>query len=236
MEKRRVKNYLSYGGGVNSTAMLLLLLDKGWDFEAVYVDHGGDWPESRNYVHWLSKQTPITILYPSVEGFSDIYEYFWHYRMVPFIRYRMCTAKFKIRPLQKHCIGPAYELIGIDAGEAHRAKESTKKGLVSRYPLVEYGIDRSGCIDIIKAHGLPVPMKSGCYFCPMQRKDQWKLLRRRHPDLFLKSERLEARNNEYRAEKGLGYFHLSGSKKTLRELVEEDQESLFQEYQYPPLG
>ena len=37
-----MRNYLSFGGGVNSTAMLLLLLDEGWEFEAVYVDHGAE--------------------------------------------------------------------------------------------------------------------------------------------------------------------------------------------------
>ena len=29
-----MKKYLSYGGGVNSVAMLLLLLDEGWEFES----------------------------------------------------------------------------------------------------------------------------------------------------------------------------------------------------------
>lgn len=32
-----MKNYLSFGGGVNSVAMMLLLLDEGVEFEAVYV-------------------------------------------------------------------------------------------------------------------------------------------------------------------------------------------------------
>lgn len=52
-----MKNYLSFGGGVNSVAMYLIMLDDGMipgdstnGFEAVYVDHGGDWPETLEYV------------------------------------------------------------------------------------------------------------------------------------------------------------------------------------------
>ena len=37
-----MKTYLSYGGGVNSTAMLLMLHKEGWEFESIYVDHGCD--------------------------------------------------------------------------------------------------------------------------------------------------------------------------------------------------
>ena len=44
------KYYLSYGGGVNSTALLLLVEDWGWDVDIVYVDHACDWPETREYV------------------------------------------------------------------------------------------------------------------------------------------------------------------------------------------
>jgi tRNA U34 2-thiouridine synthase MnmA/TrmU len=33
-----MRNYLSFGGGVNSVAMMLLLLDEGIEFEAVYVN------------------------------------------------------------------------------------------------------------------------------------------------------------------------------------------------------
>lgn len=45
-ESTQVKRYLSYGGGVNSTALLLLMHDEGLDFEAVFVDHGTDYPQT----------------------------------------------------------------------------------------------------------------------------------------------------------------------------------------------
>jgi len=39
-----MKKYLSYGGGVDSTAMMLMLLDQGEEFEAIFVDHETDYP------------------------------------------------------------------------------------------------------------------------------------------------------------------------------------------------
>ena len=218
--------YLSYGGGVNSTAMLLLLLDKGWKFETVYVDHGGDWPETRRYVSWLSRQTPITILRPSVEGFSTLYEYCCGRRMIPSRRFRWCTRTWKIRPFHKYISRPATKLLGISTDEAKRANPFPEKGIKTRYPLIEYGIDRNECKQIITKHGLPIPMKSGCWFCPFQRKSQWFKLRSEHPELFEKAVVLEQRMIKARAKRGKGPLYLRG-KAPLRRSLGLEQLGLF---------
>jgi 3'-phosphoadenosine 5'-phosphosulfate sulfotransferase (PAPS reductase)/FAD synthetase len=46
-------SYLSFGGGVNSTALLIYLKERGEDFETIFVNHGGDWPETYEYVNYL---------------------------------------------------------------------------------------------------------------------------------------------------------------------------------------
>ncbi len=233
-----MKNYLSYGAGVNSTAMLLLLHDEGWEFESIYVDHGCDWPETREYVKMMALKYPITILKPDVEGFSNLYDYCWHHKMVPFFSQRFCTAKFKVRVMQKYVEIPCFQYIGFSKGEEHRAKLTAFKGAENRFPLIEWEIDRAGCEEIIKGHGLPVPMKSGCWFCLFQRVGEWKKLRREHPDLFCKAQQLEARNMEYRrthARKDGSFkqFGLAGPKR-LSEIVKEGHGWLFEEMEYPP--
>ncbi|RLC23031.1 MAG: hypothetical protein DRH93_08360 [Deltaproteobacteria bacterium] len=50
-----MKNYLSFGGGVNSVAMMLLLLDQKAEFEAIFVDHETDWPETYEYFDMFQK-------------------------------------------------------------------------------------------------------------------------------------------------------------------------------------
>ncbi len=53
MPEGEKKKYLSFGGGVNSTALMLYLLDRGEEFEAVYSDHQTDYPDTINYIHYL---------------------------------------------------------------------------------------------------------------------------------------------------------------------------------------
>ena len=81
--------------------------------------------------------------------------------------------------------------MGIDAGEKKRANYTPIGGLERSFPLAERGIDRKGCEEIIRAAGIPMPRKSGCFVCPFQRRSQWMELREKHPDLFMKALALE---------------------------------------------
>lgn len=247
-EKPKMGNYLSYGGGVNSTALYLHLLDQGWipgdpdkGFEAVYVDHKTDWPETREYVKDFATKYPVTIIDPAVriekdihKDFDDLYEYAHAAKMFPSRVARWCTERFKSRILNKYHKTPCFVFIGYHAGEAHRAKISSSGGQEFRWPLIEDGIDQQGCIDIIKAHGLEVPMKSGCYICPYQRVGELRKLRRVHPDLFCKLERLENYTNDLRAKKGLEPYYCF--KKPVRKVAEKgiEQGMLWAEDEYPP--
>ena len=226
-----MKNYLSFGGGVNSVAMYLLLLEQGVDFEAVFVDHGTDWPETYEYIDMFKKMFQLTILRPK-DGI--LYDYCWEKRMVPGFMRRWCTDKFKIRPLLNYYKKPCFQMIGIDYGERNRAKISTQNNVERRYPLIEADINRRGCIDIINRFGLPIPRKSGCFICPFQSVGNWSELRREHPDLFCKAEQLEQRNIEYLLSKGKKPWYLSPRKTPLRAIVDEDQMMLFEQDEYPP--
>ena len=197
-----MKHYLSSGMGVNSVALHLLMLREGYDFEAVFVNHGGDWPETYNYLEIFQKylkrngHKPVHVLFPDVntvekKRFSKIYDYFFFKRSIPVRQSRQCTDRFKVRVLKQYFQKPCFVHIGIDAGESHRASISIESQMENRYLLIEYGIDRIGCERLIQDHGLHVPMKSGCYFCPFQKKGQFIELRKKHPDLFCKAETLE---------------------------------------------
>lgn len=233
-----MKNYLSYGGGVNSVAMYLLFCEQEKDFEAIFVNHGTDWPETYEYFdmfsEWAGKKgyPAITVLKPAHKGFDNLIDFCFEKKMIPIRVRRWCTAEFKVKPLLNYYDKPCFENIGIDYGERHRAKISTKKDVESRYPLIEAEIDREGCKDIIEKHGLPVPMKSGCFICPFQRKSQWKELRRSHPNLFCKAEKLENLNIEDRIERGKKPLTYLSAR--LRNVVEEKQMMLFKEDEYPP--
>lgn len=224
-----MRRYLSYGGGVNSTALMLLLRDEGIDFEAVYADHGADWPETREYVDMLIRQGwPITVLQTRRDGLP-LYDYYESYSMMPFRMMRHCTTHFKVLPLQAYIQPPCIQYIGYSADEAHRAQRFIEaEGIETEFPLIERGIGRQGCKDLISTHGLPVPMKSGCFICPFQRPSQWRELQTKHPDLMCKARALEAKTNAKRAEKGKTMVYLSGDR-PVDQVAESDQMDLFGE-------
>lgn len=235
-----MKKYLSFGGGVNSVAMMLMLLGQKDDFEAIFVDHGTDWPETYEYFEmfqeWLKDHghNQITVLKPDVQGFENLYDYFHHYKMTPTVFKRLCTDKFKVTPIHKYVKTPCFMLIGMDFGEIKRAKISITNGIEKRYPLIEHEIDREGCKKIIIAHGLPVPIRSVCYICPFQKKNQWRELRMAHPELFCKAEALEDRNMEYRKSRGKKALTLCCNGARLKTIVDENQMNLFEQDDYPP--
>ena len=187
-----MKKYLSFGGGVNSTALLIYLEEQREDFETIFVNHGGDWPETYEYVDYLRNQGyEITEILPTVAGCHTIIEYCYLHHMVPGIRRRFCTDHFKLRPIHRYVERPCVMYIGISMEERKRIRISGKIGIENKYPLVDAGITRNQCKEIIMARGLKVPPRSGCYFCPFITKVDARKLLREHPKLFQEVVQLE---------------------------------------------
>ena len=235
-EYNQGKNYLSFGGGVNSVALMLWLMDHNIEFESVFADHGGDYPETYEYVDMLiSKGYPITALKTRLNAHGrllPLYDYCLELRITPSMKFRWCTDKFKVRPVLAYVERPCFMMIGIAAEEAKRAykRMDYADGIARDYPLIREGIDRNGCIEIIKQHGLPVPMKSGCFFCPFGKVSEWKAMSRRNDNLFCKAVALENANIERNIEKGRPHSgFISASNRPLSQLVNMDQVDMFDE-------
>jgi hypothetical protein len=111
--------------------------------------------------------------------------------------------------------------VGLDAGEEHRltwartasadGKRSSREQWLDAhyfsywYPLMEWGYDRERCQRVIAGAGLPVPIKSACFFCPASKKSEIAWLREEHPDLLERALAIE-RNAQAKltSVKGLG--------------------------------
>jgi len=187
---------LSYGAGVNSTAMAIMLINEGWRGPILFADTGCEWPETYCFMEcfeeeWLRPRGMSIVQIgndwrpPNMR--KSLVPYCQDHRCFPLAAMRWCTSGYKARPIarwaKEHRI--VRQLIGIAADESHR-----QRGAI--YPLVDMGIDRKGCIRIIESEDLPVPRKSGCYICPFQGKTQWHELWKQHPELFAAAEALEA--------------------------------------------
>lgn len=87
------------------------------------------------------------------------------------------------------------KLIGYDAGPADLRRSKRLKDSDAdfqyRYPLQDWNMDRGACIAEIVRAGLPVPMKSACWFCPASQKWELYWLAGEHPQLFERALAME---------------------------------------------
>lgn len=199
----------SFGGGVNSTAMLIGMVERKEKCDLIlFADTGGEKPHTYDHIREFSKwlkfvgMPAITTVSRETETLeSDCLKR----HALPGIAYgfKSCSDHFKMRPqrdyLKANGITPTATLIGFDADESHRAKDIPG----NRYPLIEWGWGRTQCIEAIQRSGQKVPDKSACFFCPSSKKQEIMELRRVYPELAARAVVME-KNAELTAVKGLG--------------------------------
>lgn len=81
--------------------------------------------------------------------------------------------------------------IGISLDEAHRMKDALKPWMQNRYPLVDMGITRKGCLKWMEQNGFPKPPRSACVFCPFHSDEEWRRLKTELPTEFEKAVKFE---------------------------------------------
>lgn len=198
---------VSYGAGTNSTAMLVGMHERGERPDLIlFADTGGERPETYQHRDTVSDWCE-SVGFPRIvtvsEG-TDLETDCLTRGALPGIAYgyKSCSDHYKIRPqkrwLKAQGITAPWFWVGIDAGEAHRAKYET-----TRYPLIEWDWGREECIEAIARAGLPQPGKSACFFCPSSKPREILELGRTHPDLLERALAMEARA-ELSSVKGLG--------------------------------
>jgi 3'-phosphoadenosine 5'-phosphosulfate sulfotransferase (PAPS reductase)/FAD synthetase len=172
-----VTHWLSYGAGVNSTAVLLALLDgtiKADPWRVVFADTRDEKDETYAYIDQyvtplLRRRGRVLEVVCADEGVLER----WERLSVTGNRIlRTCSVEAKIKPITRHVAAHGkpgdVQLIGIHADEQHRAKQPSD-GRVLRFPLIEMGWGHDECVAAITKAGLPVPVKSGCWHCPFAR-------------------------------------------------------------------
>jgi hypothetical protein len=244
----------AHGGGVQSTAVLVLSAQGRVDFpHHVFCNVGDDSenPDTLRYVHEVSQPfaeqhgvqwTELRRL--RKDGtFESLYESMTkpgsRQMNIP-VRtgpggppgVRVCTGHWKMDPLQRWLRehgatpdDPAAVGLGFSADELRRVSSNGRPLERLEFPLIELNLTRADCLRIVADAGLPPPSKSACYFCPLRRPAHWAEMRRDHPDLFEKAAALEDRINAGRPDRPQVYLTRYG--RPLREAVTEQQDTLF---------
>lgn len=196
---------LSFGGGVQSTAMLLFIKDGLLPRPdlILHSDTGAEMPETEKHIHdWVvpfceEMKIPFEIV-KSHRG--SIYDDYYKVGAIPIMGMRSCTDNFKIAPQRRairKIVGNgrgkllAECWLGITTDEERRRTESNVKWCGITYPLLDdYRVSREDCLERLHQEGLEV-IKSGCFHCPYAGSNFYKDLRVNHNDLFQKALDLE---------------------------------------------
>jgi len=217
-------NVLSLGLGVNSTAMLVGLLERNEKPDVIlFSDTGGERDKTYDYIpvlnDWLKKNNMPEITIVRVTG-ELLEENCIRRKALPAVAYgyKTCSLRWKIEPQEKYLNN--YEaaiehlatgekitkMIGIDLGEQHRARQPTEeqaKKYINRFPLIEWDWDRKECIRAIDRAGLPQPGKSSCFFCPNMSGSEIRELNELEPENMAKALFME-QNADLTTIAGLG--------------------------------
>src|SRR3990167_11264180 len=194
---------LSFGAGVQTTALAILVAKgKVKTDVAIFADTGGERPETYWYLENYTKQifkdagVPFEIVRNELKSCQpDLYGWLYKHSQIPSISgIRLCSIKFKRETIERYMKPKIYQSqVGFSIDEIGRAKSHPENS----YPLLELGLSVNDCQRIITDYGLPIPLKSSCFFCPFQTPYEWQWLKVSHPDLFQRTLELEAQYHKH---------------------------------------
>ena len=238
---------ISVSGGKDSSALLLLMMEKEMPIDCVlYADTTMEFPEMEAHIAKLDdllyRERGIhitTLRHP--QGFEwlmfDVPQqqrraierriamgqpltgYGW-----PGMKVRWCTGQLKTHLMEKEVNRlkkekNALHHIGIAADEAHRCKDDPQ----NRYPLVEWGITEAQALQICYDRGFDfgglyeIYRRASCWCCPLQRIDELRKLRIHHPELWTRLRDMDNRALAMFGPGPLGQFKKDWSVERLEE-------------------
>lgn len=239
----------SFGGGVQSTAALVLAAQGQIDFRTFIFCNVGDDSENPGTLEYVRNHAEpfavtsgvefVTLQRVRSDGTTEtlLERINRSKRSIPIpVRMsngapgnRQCTFDFKIRLVSQELKrrgatkeNPGTVGLGISVDEIHRAR--TDSGIAWQllaYPLLDLRLNRNDCLSIIRTAGLPQPPKSSCWFCPFHDTRTWQDMRATQPEQFERAALLEESINLTRNRTGRDRVFFSGRGKPLRDAIQE---------------
>ena len=215
---------LSYGGGVQTFAMLILI-EKGILEKPDYVimaDTKAEYPETEEHVELVAKPLveKLGIPWITVVKGEGIIEGYRSINSIPLPGFRSCTYNYKVKPIHdilRKILGPKKKngvasietWIGISTDESRREvkrEDQSPKWVLQTYPLLEKGYSRQDLTNLIEQSEYPMPRKSGCFMCSYSGMKGFISLKMNYPDLFQIALDMEQAYFKARPERKLGFI------------------------------
>ena len=194
--------YVAFSGGVDSTALALLMPDA----KLLFTDTGWEFPHLYEHIERFEQVTGREVArivnkdYP-----GGIPEYIAKRRFMPNHGARWCTRLFKIEPIEKQ-IGDVELCVALRADEPERKGNSNEN---TRYPLREMGYTRLDCVKVCVEHDLlprypAYAARGGCRGCFYKRKSEVIAMNTLMPDVVDELQELEESVQDERGR----FFHM----------------------------
>tara|TARA_R110000823_G_scaffold310644_3_gene435666 strand:+ start:260 stop:1039 length:780 start_codon:yes stop_codon:yes gene_type:complete len=218
-------NVVSYGGGVQSTAIVLMAIDgliPKPDY-VIFADTGSEMESTYKTVKEIKKlckksEINFKTVYSNfgkgkVTGRWKLHEWYKEYSRLPMVGNPRCTFQFKIHPVRRFVktltdrSQPkpwASQSLGITTDEIKRMRPSELLWIQNDYPLIDRNMSRQDCIKYIDDHYPYLHVsKSGCFMCPYQSAKSWIRLKVEYPTLFDYAREMEISAKENGVKRGL---------------------------------
>ena len=221
-----MKKFISFSGGVESTTMCLLY---GKGATAIWCDTGAEHGEMYKRIDDVfSKLKDIhdgdfELVKVKNEKYNGLEEYAKKAKFMPSGMARYCTRLFKIEPIDNYLSkqGDCELMIGFNADEEGRTGNlGLKENVKYTYPLIDAGLNRGECEELLKLHGLhpqfPVYMlRGGCRMCFFKSEKEYKAMyflnRSEYNEMIEFEEGMQDRR--------LKFYAIMGNGKSLRKLA-----------------
>lgn len=199
-----MNNIISLSGGKDSTAMLLMMLERNEPIHSVvFFDTGWEFPEMLEHIYKLEKHTGLDFvrLKPKLPFDYELNETPVKHKKTgiphrkgngwPSPLRRWCTKR-KLNAIKTYYKKQSgfVSCVGFAADEAKRVPIANKKKWPERYPLIEYDISEKEALQYCYDHGFDwgglyeLFGRVSCFCCPLQRLQELRNLRKHRPELW----------------------------------------------------
>ena len=233
-----MKKFISLSGGVESTTMCLLY---GKGAKAIWCDTGAEHDLMYERIDYLEKafkelhNGDFELIRVKNEKHNSLEQYATKAKYMPSGQARYCTRMFKIEPIDDFLStqGECELMIGFNSDEEGRTGNlGLKENVNYTYPLIENGLSRSDCEDLLRQYGMhpnfPVYMlRGGCRMCFFKSEKEYRALYYLNRKEFNKMIEFE----ESMQDKRLKFYSIMSNGKSLKQLAKQCSESIPFDYE-----
>ena len=202
-------NIISFSGGKDSTAMLLMMLGKGMPVDRIIcVDTTKEFPAMYRHIEKVQTLCPVEI-----EVIKIDFDYWFgeHIKTkgknkgkigygFPDFRNRWCTSlkRDAVKKIQRTIKEDSCQFHGIAFDEKHRTENNNNMNI--KHPLVEWGITEKQALEYCYSKGLDWEglyekfHRVSCWCCPLSRIGELRVLFNDFPILWQELEEMDKKS------------------------------------------